>query len=251
MVHESIRHAVTKLSHYHFVATKVSARRVIQMGESKKNVFNVGCPYTDILEKINKKKNKTKKLLKFIKGKPKYILFIMHSVTTNLNEIKNNLKSLSKAINNISDQYYIFSFLPNTDPGCNYIIDNLKKNRKIKIVKNLDSYLFLELMKHSEFMIGNSSSGIREAPTFKIPYICIGSRQNGRERSVNVIDSSYNTSEIMRNVKYVTSNKKFINKLNKCNNIYGSGNVAKKIYRTIRKINLSQKIIEKRFNLIK
>ena len=72
------------------------------------------------------------------------------------------------------------------------------------------SDLFLELMKHSEFMIGNSSSGIREAPTFKTPYICIGSRQNGRERSVNVIDSSYNTLEIMRNVKYVTSNKKFI-----------------------------------------
>ena len=107
----------------------------------------------------------------------------MHSVTTNISEIKTNLKNIINVINKLSEEYYIFSFLPNTDPGCNFIINNLKKNKKIKIINNLHSNLFLELMKYSDFMIGNSSSGIREAPTFKVPYICIGSRQNG-ERGV-------------------------------------------------------------------
>ncbi|MDC0343250.1 UDP-N-acetylglucosamine 2-epimerase [Alphaproteobacteria bacterium] len=250
-IDESIRHAVTKLSHLHFVSTKLSARRIIQMGENKKNVYTVGCPYTDILEKIKQKKTKSNKLVKLIQGKSKYVIFMMHSVTTNINEIKKNLQKLIAAIKNISEDYYIFSFLPNTDPGCNYIIDNLKKNKKIKIIKNLDSYLFLELMKYSQFMIGNSSSGIREAPTFKTPYICIGSRQNGRERSSNVVDCSYNTQEILKYVKYVTSNRRFQKKLKNCKNIYGSGNVAKKIFRIIKQNNINPNLIEKKFNLIK
>ena len=250
-IDESIRHAVTKLSHYHFVSTELSKKRIIQMGENKKNVYNVGCPYTDILENIKKNKKKSKEFLKISNKKDKYIIFIMHSVTTNISEIKTNLKNIINVINKLSEEYYIFSFLPNTDPGCNFIINNLKKNKKIKIVNNLHSNLFLELMKYSEFMIGNSSSGIREAPTFKVPYICIGSRQNGRERSINVIDVNYDYDEIMSKVNFIKNNKKFKQKLKRCTNVYGKGNVAKKMYKFLVDIKLSSKVLDKKFEIIK
>ncbi len=250
-IDESIRHAVTKLSHYHFVSTELSKKRIIQMGEKKKNVYNVGCPYTDILENIKKNKKKSKEFLKITNKKDKYIIFIMHSVTTNISEIKTNLKNIINVINKLSEEYYIFSFLPNTDPGCNFIINNLKKNKKIKIINNLHSNLFLELMKYSDFMIGNSSSGIREAPTFKVPYICIGSRQNGRERSINVIDVNYDYDEIMSKVNFIKNNKKFKQKLKRCTNVYGKGNVAKKMYKFLVDIKLSSKVLDKKFEIIK
>ena len=100
-------------------------------------------------------------------------------------------------------------------------------------------------------MIGNSSSGIREAPTFKVPYICIGSRQNGRERSINVIDANYSYNELVSKFDYVTKNKNFIRKLKKCSNVYGKGNVAKKIFKHLDEIDINKNIIQKRFNLIR
>ncbi len=176
---------------------------------------------------------------------------MMHSVTTNLNEIKINLENIISVINKISKNYFVFSFLPNTDPGCNFIIKKLKRNSNVKIISNLDSSLFLELMKNSCFMIGNSSSGIREAPTFKIPYLCIGSRQNGRERSVNVIDVNYSENEILTKIKYINENKNFKNKLKKCKNVYGTGNVAKKMFKILEKININDNVLEKKFSYYK
>ena len=243
-IDESIRHAVTKLSHFHFVATKLSKKRVIQMGENPKNVFHTGCPYTDILME-EKKKNKTIKI-KNLDIKQRFCIFTMHSVTTNLNEAKILFKDVCEAIKFISEEFLIYAFLPNTDPGCNLILENLKGLKNIFLIKNLKSSEFIYLMKKAEFMIGNSSSGIREAATFKLPVINIGSRQNGREKSTNVVDCGFSKTEILKKVNLVTQNKKFKNKLKYCRNIYGDGKVAQRCLKIIDNLDLKN-VIEKKF----
>ena len=101
-------------------------------------------------------------------------------------------------------------------------------------------------MKKAEFMIGNSSSGIREAATFKLPVINIGSRQNGREKSTNVVDCGFSKTEILKKVNLVTQNKKFKNKLKYCRNIYGDGKVAQRCLKIIDNLDLKN-VIEKKF----
>ena len=248
-IDESIRHAVSKLSHFHFVATKISAKRLIQMGEKPSNVFHVGCPYTDILEKEINKKNNFKNLQSNLKIKNKFCIFIMHSVTTNLNEAKILFKKVCNAIKKISQTYEVLSFVPNTDPGCNYILKNIKKLKNIKIIKNLRSEDFILLLRNAEFMIGNSSSGIREAASFKLPVINIGSRQSGRERSNNVIDSDFCEKKILKKLSFIENDKNFQKKLKNCKNIYGDGKVSERIIKKMVKLDYNNVIEKKFFNI--
>ncbi|MAI83636.1 MAG: UDP-N-acetylglucosamine 2-epimerase (hydrolyzing) [Rickettsiales bacterium] len=236
-IDESIRHAVSKLSHFHFVSTPNSKKRLIQMGEQPKNVFLVGCPYTDILKAVMEKKTNNSE---------KYCIFIMHSVTTNLDEASKLFISVYNALENIAKYFKVYCFTPNTDPGFKNILNKLKKNKKFILVKNLESDSFLKLLKHAKFMIGNSSSGIREAASFKVPTIDIGSRQNGREKSLNVINVGFREDEILRKVKYVTTNSHFLKKLKNCENIYGDGNVAKKVLKILLNLKLDKTVLEKK-----
>lgn len=240
-IDESIRHAVTKLSHIHFVATKQAKKRVIKLGENPKHVFNVGCPYIDIINK--EKENKNNK-----KGLPRnFGIFTMHSVTTDLREAKLHFVEVTKAIEIISKDFFIFAFIPNTDPGRNYILKKLKLLRNIKILSHLKSKEFLSLMKNASFMFGNSSAGIREAASFKLPVLNIGTRQRGREHSINVIHSGFDKEEILKKIKFLLENDLFRKKLKTCKNIYGNGKSAEKIIKKLKQIDISSNILQKRF----
>ena len=236
-IDENIRHAVTKLSHVHMVSNEDAKKRVIRLGENKKNVFNVGCPYIDLIKStpIISKKKLFKKLK--LDDQKQTIILIQHAVTTEYGESKNQIEQTLKSLEKIDkNKFQIIAIYSNADPGSKEIIKNIKK-RKFILNKNLESGEFISLMHYSKLIIGNSSSGIREAPSFKLTAINIGSRQNRRLRAKNVIDVNHDVKEISAAL-YTVLNNKHLKKLKKLKNPYGDGNASKKIVNILKKINL-------------
>ena len=173
--------------------------------------------------------------------KKKYLILIQHPVTTEENSDTQILKTL-KAIKNIKIQKLII--YPNNDAGSKKII-NILKNSDYKIVKTLNLREYKTLLSNASVLIGNSSSGIHEAATFKIPVVNIGTRQNGRLKPKNVVNTDYDTKQIQKKINYVLNNKVFQRGLKSLKNPYGQGNSSKKIIKLLTKIKLDNKIIQK------
>jgi UDP-hydrolysing UDP-N-acetyl-D-glucosamine 2-epimerase len=196
------RHAITKLSDFHLVTNYDSKKRVLKLGEEKKRVFDIGFPP---LNEINKKKLFPKKYIeqKFkIKDNEKIILFTYHPVPSEIKNIKYIFNILNKVQNK---NVKIIITYPNFDSGYKYIIneiENINKNKNIIIVKNLGQKLYFSLLNYMGFYnkgicMGNSSSGIKETLYFKCKTINIGSRQNARLKTKNIIDIKIKDKEII------------------------------------------------------
>ena len=244
-IDESIRHAVTKLSHIHFPATKDAAERIILMGENKKMVFQFGCPYIDIIKSV--KITPRKKLAKkygFSESNP-LIIFTQHPVTTEYGHSKNQILTTIEALNSF-ENCDIITFYSNTDAGGKEIIETLKSDKKFTLIPNMISSDFLSLMACADAMVGNSSAAIREAPSFHLPAVNIGSRQQGRLRSENVIDVDSDESQIKSALKMALYDKSFKQSVNKSINPYGDGKSAKKIVDILETIDIEPSLIQKR-----
>ena len=239
-IDENIRHAVTKLSHIHLVANDDAKKRIIKLGEHKKYVFNVGCPYIDLI-KSTKIISKERLFNKFkLDINKKTIILIQHAVTTEYGESKNQILKTIDALKKLDyNKYQIFSIYSNADPGSKEIIKQIKK-AKFNLVKNIVSGDFINLMKYSNLLIGNSSCGIREAPSFKLPVINIGSRQNRRLRAKNVIDVDHKVDKIKNALDYALNNKKFKKILKKVKNPYGDGKASDRIVSILKNLNLNK-----------
>tara|TARA_Y100000389_G_C17468810_1_gene528306 strand:+ start:3381 stop:4535 length:1155 start_codon:yes stop_codon:yes gene_type:complete len=242
----SVRHAITKISHIHLASCKDSADRVFKMGEQKWRIFNVGAPQLDELVKLKKIKNK-KLLNKFnINENENFFLIIFHPVLY-------DIKSASAQINLILKSLEKYNFkkvliYPNIDTGNSKIIkiiQKFKRKKNYEIVKNLNRGNFLTLLKYASILIGNSSSGILEAPTFKTPVLNIGNRQRGRIQANNIVNTDFKETKIIQSINYILNNKKFKNNLNKCRNPYGNGSSSKKIIKILKNIKLNQKLLDK------
>ena len=246
-IDESIRHAVTKLSHVHFPATKDAADRIIKMGEEPQMVFEVGCPYIDIIAKTNHKSKEylsEKYRLNFDK---KIIIFIQHPVTTEYGQAFDQVRITIDALKCIND-CQILAFYSNTDAGGKQIVNELKKQSDFVLVPNMDSSDFLSLMNSADVMVGNSSAAIREAPSFKLPAVNIGTRQQGRLRAKNIIDVGHERDEIINGINTALYDKKFLSKLINLRNPYGDGKSAKRIANILESIDLHPSIIQKRIS---
>ena len=242
-IDESIRHAVTKLSHLHFVSNKDALKRVIKLGEEKKYVFNVGCPRIDEVKKIIKQ-NKYSKAIKNlnkegvgikIDAKDEYIILSYHPVTT---ELYQNEIYIKKILNVLKDLKYKKIILwPNSDAGSEMISRIVRQYREKKLInntrfiKNVSIETYVNLLKNCKCLIGNSSSAIREGAFIGVPAINIGSRQKDRLRGKNLIDSSYDYDELKRKILLQISKKSY-----KSENIYGDGNSGIKITNIIKKL---------------
>lgn len=243
-IDDNVRHAVTKLSNLHLVATERSKKIVKSMGENPKNVFNVGCPSIDIIKKVNFKKKVD--LSKYSHGlgykldlsKP-YFVVLIHPVTTNYAKNLDLISTILKLIKKLQNQ--IVWIWPNNDAGADLLTKKIRayreknNNTKINFYTNLETEDYLSLIKNSKCLIGNSSSGIREGSYLGIPTVNIGNRQNLRERGNNVIDVEINSSKIFKAIKKIT-NKKI-----KKSKIYGDGNSIKKIVKILSSIKLDNK----------
>ena len=243
-IDESIRHAVTKLSHIHFPATQDAAQRIINMGEKEEHVFNTGCPYID---EINSMEALDVGILgeKYgFNSEKKLVIFTQHSVTTEFEESLSQVEETILALENFSE-VQIICFFSNTDAGGKKIIDRIGEQPNFIKIPNMLSTDFLSLMSHSSLMIGNSSAGIREAPSFKLPVINIGTRQNGRLRAANVIDVNHNSLEIKEAITKCLYDEEFKNSLKELVNPYGVGNAAIQIVDVLENIELNKELIQK------
>ena len=225
-VDEQIRHSITKMSYLHFCATETYRKRVIQMGEDPARVFNTGAPGIDNI--INLKLLTKSKLEKELNWKltSKSALFTYHPVTLEESDIEIDLEAILSVLETFS--FNILFTYANADSGGRIINQKIEEFCKIqpskyKVVKSLGQVKYLSAMKYVNLLIGNSSSGIIEAASFKKPVINIGDRQKGRLRGKNVIDCNLNS--LQDSIKLALSSS-FRNNIKNMNNIYGIGAAA-------------------------
>ena len=225
-VDEQIRHSITKMSYLHFCATETYRQRVIQMGEDSARVFNSGAPGIDNIINLNLL---TKKILEkelSWKFTSKSALFTYHPVTLEENDIAHDLEVILSILETFS--FNILFTYANADTGGRVINQKIEQFCKIqpakyKVVQSLGQVKYLSAMKYVDLLIGNTSSGIIEAASFKKPVVNIGDRQKGRLKGENVIDCNLNT--LQESIKLALSSS-FRNKIKNMNNIYGTGSAA-------------------------
>lgn len=246
-IDEPIRHSISKFAHIHFPATKKSAKRLIKMGEEKKRVYIVGSTTLDEIKNMELPKRK-KIMQKFNLNPDKpFLLVVQHPVTNQEEQARDQLKITLDAVLETKSQNLVI--YPNSDPGNKEMIDLIKDyeiNKNLNTAKNLNRQDYLGLLKEASFLIGNSSSGIIEATSFKIPVINIGLREQNRDRGMNVIDSGHDKEEITKAIEFVLNDNEFKEKLKKCKNPYGSGNASEKIYKIIKNLNIDKNFLQKK-----
>ncbi len=248
-IDEAIRHSVTKMSTWHFPATNKYRKRIIQMGENPKNIFVVGSLGVDRIKKTKLfSKSELEKKINFKFDKPTFLI-TYHPETLGKNPERDNVKALLSAVNSIKNIKAIFT-LPNVDSGSDIIISMIKRfvkmnKERFKIFKSMGDTLYLSAMKHSQLVLGNSSSGIIEAPTLKKPTVNIGDRQEGRIKAGSIINSNANKLSIIKNINQALSNE-FKKKIGKIKNPYEVKNTSEKIFSIIKKIKLN-KVPKKKF----
>ncbi len=249
-IDESVRHAITKMSHLHFPATKESYHRILKLGEEKNNVFLVGCPRIDYVKQTLISKNiPLEKITKLgvgskINFEKEFIILSYHPVTTEFSETEKNFKIVLEVIE--QKKIPCLVLWPNSDAGSSIISKIIRKYRERKMLKdarfykNIPTDNYIKLLNKASCIIGNSSSGIREGAYIGVPCINIGTRQNTRERGANVIDTGCNTNEIRKALEYQLKKKKYPK-----DELYGDGSAGKKIVeilKGIKKIRIQKKI---------
>ncbi len=244
-IDESIRHAVSKFAHFHFVANQDAAKRLIQLGENKENIFVIGSPDIDVMlsdDLPDFAEVKRWYELRF----DKYAIVIYHPVTTEVSTLAKKVDSLMGALSESGRKYVII--YPNNDTGTEVIISRIEQVRateKFEVYKTLKFEYFLTLLKNADFIIGNSSAGVREACVYGIPAIDIGTRQKER----------YDTN-ILKNIRHCGESKQEI--LEAINHIsdkryqipstaYGKGNSTELFMRVLKNNDLWSREIQKHF----
>ncbi len=206
-IDELIRHAVSKMSHIHFVANKEAKGRLIQLGEKEDSVFVIGSPDLDLmnpsgLPDLNMVKDY------YSINFSKYSIAMFHPVTTEYESIQEYAKNFVKALIESSRNYIVI--FPNNDMGSIEILNEYKKlesNEKFLIFPSLRFEYFLTLLKNADLIIGNSSAGVREAPYYSVPTVDIGSRQNNRVNLTSILHSSYEVTNILGSIEEVINLK--------------------------------------------
>lgn len=246
---ESIRHSITKMSHLHFTAAEEYRRRVIQLGESPDRVFNVGGLGIDNIKKFKLMNREEFEDSINFKLCPKNLLVTFHPVTLEHATAVEQFQNLLNALDELQDTRFIFT-KPNADTEGRAIIkmidDYVSRNsHKAIAFVSLGQLRYLSAMQFVDGIVGNSSSGLAEAPTFNIGTINIGDRQRGRIKADSVIDCEPNKESIMTAIRKLYS-EEFRDKLKNVKNPYGEGGASKKIKEVLKEKDLAD-ILKKEF----
>lgn len=240
-IDELIRHSISKLSHVHFVSNKTAKKRLIQMGEIEESIFIIGSPDIDLMF--------SKKLPSLLEAKEKYqisfdsySIVLFHPVTTEIEYIEQQVNCLIKSIIESNRNYIVI--YPNNDLGSDTIINAYKKinSEKLKILPSIRFEYFLTLLKNSDFIIGNSSAGIREAPYYSLNSINVGSRQNNRDSNKLISNVNFDKIEILKAISKLNHKTKVAPVKN-----FGKGNSATLFVKTLISESLWQTNSQKEF----
>jgi len=247
-IDDALRHSMTKLSHLHFVSTQAYARRVMQLGEEAWRITVSGAPGLDNLRSV--------RLLTAQELEGRYglclkrapILVTFHPVTLEYERTEWQTGELLAALE-ASDMPVVFT-LPNADTGGRTVIRMIeafvRTHPWARIVNNLGTQGYFSVMSLAAAMVGNSSSGIIEAPSFKLPVVNVGARQQGRVRAANVIDVGYERAKVLRGIREALR-AGFREGLREMVNPYGSGQASEKIVERLKSVVLDERLIMKCF----
>tara|TARA_Y100001958_G_C21248455_1_gene581200 strand:+ start:2288 stop:3460 length:1173 start_codon:yes stop_codon:yes gene_type:complete len=253
---DSVRHAMTKLSHLHFTTNKEATKRIIKMGEDEKNVFTVGLPSIDLIKKMDF--TNSKELIKKynINENSKLIIFTQHPIPIKTDYLDEELGEIESALIELDKkEYKVICSYPNSDIGSETIINSInkwsEKNNNIDVYKSLgrrDFHGLLNLNNSEEKIqvayMGNSSAGIKETPALRCPAIILGERQNGRLHAENIIFSKIEKQEIISSVEKAFN----LGDLKEITQHYGDGSMAKKTIGILEKISIDKELMIKKFN---
>ena len=249
LIDEPIRHSITKMSHLHFTATDEYKNRVIQLGEHPSRVFNVGGMGIENIKRLKLlTKEEFEKSIEF-KLNIKNILVTFHPVTLENSTAKEQFQQLLDAIDELEDTNIIFTKANSDTDGrvINQMIDEYvtKNSNKSIVFTSLGQLRYLSALQYVDAVVGNSSSGLAEAPSFKIGTINIGDRQKGRIKASSVIDCEPNKDSILKSFEKLYS-KEFQETLKTTINPYGDGYASKKIVEILKSVDLKN-ILKKSF----
>ena len=245
-IDESFRHAITKLAHIHFPSNELAKEFIIRMGESPESTVNVGCPSVDLLKALPKlTREEACKNVEAIfstterinPAKP-LLMVAQHPVTTEFEQAERDISALLDALYEVGHQA-VFLW-PNVDAGASKIVSSIRRRIYEKntlpliMVRNIPFKDYMTLLAHADCLIGNSSSGIREACYFGTPVVNIGSRQNGRIRGKNVLDINISdTKKIADAISRQLAHGRY-----PVEELYGSGGTGRKIADILSKMEL-------------
>lgn len=243
-IDESIRHSITKFSHIHLVSNEDAKRRIIQLGEKSDNIFIIGSPDIDIMMSDNLPDLFLTKKHYGIEYE-KYSILMYHPTTTEIHILEKNIKEIVDAI--IESNLNYIAIYPNNDPGNEIILkeyERFKECNNVKVFPSIRFEYFLTLLKHCEFMIGNSSTGVMETCMYGIPSIDIGNRQKNRYNSLvlkNILHVDGGKQKILKSIKNISKKNKIVN------NFFGDGKSSEKFKKILDDDNFWNIDIEKNF----
>lgn len=243
---ESMRHAITKFAHVHFVATEKSRDRLTKMGERPETIYRVGAPGLDTV--FHTKLYELAELEKVL-GVPirtPFFVAVQHSISTDADSSAEQMKETLEALKVLGCQTVLV--YPNSDAGGRRMIEVIESYRRepwLSIFQNIPRVVYLSLLRHAAVLVGNSSSGIIEAPSFHLPVVNIGTRQAGRERSTNVIDVPPLQNEVRAAISLALKDEDFRARVRACQNPYGDGRASARIVDVLRKLEITPQLLQK------
>lgn len=246
-IDESIRHSITRFAHIHFPPTKQCKKRLIKMGEESWRIHAVGALNLDgILSGPEIKKEVLFK--KFdLDLNQKLILCIFNPVHLEAEKMGRQMGEIIKALKELKIQTVII--YPNNDAGSQDIISAMEKSKNLSFIRvfpSLPHSEYISLLKNTDVLIGNSSSGIIEAPSIKLPVVNIGSRNIGRESARNVIFVRVDKNKIKKAIKRSFYDKRFRKIVQRCKNPYGDGKAGIRIVKILSKIKIDKRLLQKK-----
>lgn len=247
-VDDQVRHAVTKLAHLHFVTNQESYERVIKLGEQTFRVFNTGNPGLDRIFKVPEISidQLSERLgFKIEDGEP-FILLIQHVISTETEQAYFQMKKTLDAVKQIGIKTILI--YPNSDAGSQQIIRAILEYKELPflhIAQNLPRLEFVNIMRRAGCMLGNSSAGILEAPSLKLPVVNVGNRQKGRLHAENVQFVPHDIETICKAVNKALFDKQYREQVTNCNNPYGDGHASDKIVSILATIPIDEKLLIK------
>lgn len=243
---EAVRHSISKMAHLHFVTNEISARRVAQLGENPRHIFNVGFLGIDPINRLDALDRETVGEKLNFKWKPKNLLVTFHPVTLERLPSAQQFQQLLNALDRLGSGVGLIFTSPNSDPEGMEILRMIRKfirnKPHAKAYDSLGTQLYLSLLRHVDAVVGNSSSGIYEAPSFKKPTVDIGDRQKGRLRASSVIHCEPNQGAILKGIREALRMD-----CREVVNPYGEGNAHEKILDVLRAIPQPAALLKKSF----
>jgi len=245
-IDDSIRNAVSKFAHVHLTTCAESTGRLLAMAEPANRIFEVGEPGLDLIREIDYIAPEALAAELELDASRPVVVAALHPVTTEYAAAAWQMRELLEALA-VLDLQTVFTY-PNSDAGGREMIEVLESYRGrpfLRVVPDLGSRRYLSLLRMAAAIVGNSSSGIFEAPSFRLPAVNIGTRQHGRLRACNVIDVGHERAAIVQGVRHALGDREFRDALRECRNPYGDGHAAPRTVDILRRLTLVPALLTK------